>query len=92
LFLESYRNKNFKLFEVGCGNDKASFNMWHEYFPLSSIYVMDISEEHKTERGIVFKGDQSKQEDLIRAIEKVGKCEIIIDDGSHIPIHQIKYF
>jgi hypothetical protein len=92
LFLESYRNKNFKLFEVGCGNDKASFNMWHEYFPLSSIYVMDISEEHKTERGIVFKGDQSKQKDLILAIEKVGKCEVIIDDGSHIPIHQINTF
>tara|TARA_R110000765_G_scaffold70178_1_gene136094 strand:+ start:43 stop:702 length:660 start_codon:yes stop_codon:yes gene_type:complete len=92
LFLESYRDKEFKLFEIGCGADKASFQMWHEYFPLSSIYVMDISEEHKTERGIVFKGDQSKNKDLVQAIEKVGKCNVIIDDGSHIPTHQINTF
>ncbi len=91
-FLESYRNDEVKLFEIGCGGDAASFYMWHEYFPKGKIYAMDISEERTTERGSVFLGDQTKKEDLQRAYEKLGKCDIIIDDGSHHPLHQIETF
>lgn len=91
-FFEPIRNENIKLFEIGCGSDYASFNMWKEYFPKGEIFCMDINEEIKTEKGIVFKGDQTKIEDLEKMIELIGKCDIIIDDGSHIPIHQIDTF
>ncbi len=91
-FLKNLRDKELILFEIGCGEDASSFYMWHEYFPYSKIFCMDINEERKTERGEVFKGDQSKKEDLDKAIEYVGLCDIIIDDGSHHPLHQINTF
>lgn len=91
-FMEELRQKPIKLFEIGCGEKYASFNMWKDYFPLGQIYCMDIGEEIYTDRGIVFKGDQTKIEDLEKMINVVGYCDIIIDDGSHIPKHQIETF
>jgi hypothetical protein len=92
LFLDRLKNSPIKLFEVGCGSDYASFNMWKEYFPSGMIFSMDINEEIETDRGIVYKGDQTKEEDLNRMVEIIGKCDIIIDDGSHVPQHQIETF
>ena len=91
-FLEKFRNDEIKIFEIGCGKDASSFWMWHEYFPKGKIYCMDISEEIISDRGEVFKGDQSREEDLNKAYDKIGKCQIIIDDGSHVPRHQILTF
>jgi hypothetical protein len=92
LFLDRLQSAPIKLFEIGCGSDYASFNMWKEYFSNGMIFSMDINEEIKTDRGIVYKGDQTKKEDLNRMVETIGKCDIIIDDGSHVPQHQIETF
>jgi hypothetical protein len=63
-----------------------------DYFKNGSIYSMDIFEERSQERGIVYKGDQSKLENLKTMVEQIGECDIIIDDGSHQPQHQIDTF
>jgi hypothetical protein len=91
-FLDNFRDYNIKLFEIGCGAEFASFNMWKEYFPKGQIFCMDINEEIETDRGIVYRGDQTNIEDLQRMVNLIGECEIIIDDGSHIPQHQIDTF
>ena len=92
IFLDKLRNKRITLFEIGCGSDYASFKMWIDYFPHGKIFCMDIHEETETERGKVFKGDQTKIEDLISMVDKIGLCDVIIDDGSHIAEHQINTF
>jgi hypothetical protein len=91
-FLRDFRNKKIKLFEIGCGGEAASFKMWLEFFPNANVYSMDISENFKVDRGEVFFGDQSKIEDLQNALNKVGISDIIIDDGSHHPQHQLNTF
>jgi hypothetical protein len=94
--IQSFRTRingnNIKLFEIGCGAEFASFNMWKEYFPKGQIFCMDINEEIETDRGVVYRGDQTNIEDLQRMVNLIGECEIIIDDGSHIPQHQIDTF
>jgi hypothetical protein len=91
-FLRDFRNKKIKLFEIGCGGEAASFKMWLEFFPNANVYSMDISENFNVDRGEVFLGDQSKIEDLQNALNKVGISDIIIDDGSHHPQHQLNTF
>ena len=91
-FLEGFRDQEIKLFEIGCGGDYASFQMWHEYFLKGQIFCMDINEQLVTERGVVYQGDQTKIEDLQRMVDIIGPCDIIIDDGSHIPQHQLDSF
>ncbi len=91
-FLNSFKKEKVKLFEIGCGSEYASFKMWKEYFPDGMIYSMDIDEELETDRGVVYKGDQTNIEDLKRMVKNIGECDIIIDDGSHIPQHQITTF
>lgn len=92
LFLENFRDQSINFFEIGCGKEASSFHMWLEYFPFAKVFCMDISENFICERGEVFLGDQSNQEDLFKACKKLGKCSIIIDDGSHVPSHQILSF
>jgi hypothetical protein len=91
-FLEPLRDKNIKLFEIGSGSEAASFNMWIEYFKNGQIFAMDISEQRNQERGVMYLGDQSKIDDLKLMVEKIGECDVIIDDGSHQPQHQIDTF
>lgn len=91
-FLEPLRDKKIKLFEIGSGSEAASFKMWIEYFKNGLVYAMDISEERNQERGIVYKGDQTKIEDLEKMVNLIGQCDVIIDDGSHQPQHQIETF
>lgn len=91
-FLDPIRNDKIKLFEIGCGHEHSSFYMWQEYFPFGEINCMDINETLETERGNVYKGDQTNEDDLRRMFDIIGKCDVIIDDGSHIPKHQIDTF
>ena len=90
-FLEKFRNESFNMFEIGIEAGK-SFKIWQEYFPKAGIYGMDIGVSFKEERGEVFLGDQSNNEDLARMISNIGKCKFVIDDGSHMAEHQLKSF
>jgi hypothetical protein len=65
-----------------------------EYFPHSYIYGIDINEKKKGERYEILKADQSSTQQLRSVVEKSIHHPIffIIDDGSHVPEHQISSF
>src|SRR5688572_15825869 len=70
----------------------ASLRMWSDYWPDANIYACDLREDALVnERNIrSWCADQSKPYDMGRLIANCGgKCEIIIDDGSHEYEHQI---
>lgn len=96
LFLESYRDKHFKMLEIGLGDGGTwtgrSGYLWKEYFPNVQLFIMDIHHEFQTEDYVVYKGDQSNTDDLKSVYDKVGKVDLIIDDGSHHPRHQFISF
>lgn len=92
-YLEKYRNKeNMSMIEIGI-ESKYSLNLWLNYFPNAFIYGMDIHFNDKDVKYEIYKGDQSKKEDLKIFSEKINKpVFFIIDDGSHISEHQILTF
>lgn len=86
---------DFGMVEIGIDRSK-SLSMWLEYFPSSHVYGMDIGAEMKGERHCIFKGDQSKLEDLVNFKRFISafhhKIYFINDDGSHVPEHQVNTF
>jgi hypothetical protein len=90
LFLEQYRDKQIAILEVGLYRG-ASLDMWLEYFPFAFVYGLDIDgPELRGERFHVMKGDQSD----VRCLSHFdGKdIDLIVDDGSHVPEHQLSTF
>ena len=80
--MKQYTNEDYR--------EGASLYMWKEYFDCD-IYGCDIK-DIKLEGIDTFVCDQSKEEDLKEMINKIGCCDFIIDDGSHILEHQIISF
>ena len=90
-----------KVLEIGIGckavmgeayENGASLRMWAEYFPDAEIYGLDISPDALVNEGRIhsYECDQGKISSLMRARELVGSCfDLIVDDGSHQPEHQI---
>jgi hypothetical protein len=94
-----------KLFEIGIGDANemawtevpgyitgASLRMWRDFFSNAQIYGMDIKESclFEDERIKTFQGDQSNSSDLHRILKEIGNdLDVVIDDGSHNPEHQI---
>lgn len=90
-----------KVLEIGLGwgglmhNDyqhAGSLLMWRDYFPEAEIYGLDIRpdalrNEHRIHS---FLCDQSSLDSLFRAANEVGgNFDLIVDDGSHVPTHQV---
>lgn len=90
-FLEPMREQEFTMLEIGY-HQGASARMWEEYFPHARIFAMDLQQSHKSGRHEVLQGDQSRPEDVKRIAETVGKARLIVDDGSHHPVHQFECF
>jgi len=90
-FLDPLRGQSFNMLEVGI-DQGGSYEIWKEYFPNAIIYGLDINQEWESDRGKVFKLDQSNPNHLKEVINLVPKCDFIIDDGSHNPIHQLDTF
>jgi hypothetical protein len=94
------RRKPLILLEIGIGgyadpqSGGASLRMWRRYFPRGRIYGVDIADKtpHNERRINTLQGDQGDEEFLRRVIAKIGKPDIIIDDGSHINCHVVKTF
>ncbi len=94
-FIEFYRPlpADYGMLEIGIDRRESLFT-WLDYFPKQFIYGIDIRIVDEGERYKIFKSDQSD----ISQIKKIVKNEIkhkiffIIDDGSHIPEHQILCF
>lgn len=92
IFLDKLRDKEITMLEIGTEENKSLY-MWQNYFPKARIYGLDIGSELKYEQGEIFKGDQSDVEVLKNITGKIGqKLDFIIDDGSHVPEHQILGF
>ncbi len=94
VYFSLFQNKRLevkKVLEIGVA-EGASIHMWREFFPNAMIYGGDNQDNrlHQEERIQVFKCDQSKEEDLLKLIENTGSdIDLFVDDGSHVPIHQI---
>jgi demethylmacrocin O-methyltransferase len=84
-FLFQWKDDPIRLFEIGI--DKGgSLGMWYDYFPKAKIFAIDIEDRASMQnaRTRTFIADQSKRDQLQRAIDKLGgDFEFILDDGGH---------
>jgi hypothetical protein len=91
-----------RMLEIGIGckavmgeayEDGASLRMWAEYFPEAEIYGLDIRPEALVNEGRIhsFQCDQGRIGSLLDARSLVGGTgfDLIVDDGSHFPDHQV---
>ena len=89
---EKFRNKKIVFVEVGVLNG-GSLEMWKKFFhPQSRIIGIDFNPECKKfeKPGIeIFTGDQSDENFWIDFFNKVGKVDVILDDGGHTNLDQI---
>ena len=85
-------NKKITLVEVGIGNGGSLF-MWRNYFgKKAKIIGIELNPEAKIleKKGFkIFIGDQSNPDFWKRFYKKVGKIDILIDDGGHTNLQQI---
>lgn len=91
-YFKHLRYEPIVLLEIGVKHG-ASLRTWEEYFPNAMIYGIDVKEyckEHETDRIKVLLGDQGDSKFLYHVVSSmVGPPNIVIDDGSHWPIHQV---
>ena len=93
--LERFRNKPVSFLEIGVWKG-GSIPMWKSYFAEGSrLTFIDIDAEcaQLAEPGTTVEiGNQSDSSFMKHIAEKYGPFDIIIDDGSHINLHQIQSF
>ena len=89
---ERFRNKKITFVEVGVLNG-GSLEIWKNYFHEESrIIGVDLNPECKKfeEKGIeILIGDQSSEIFWDDFYKKVGKVDILLDDGGHTNLQQI---
>jgi hypothetical protein len=77
-------------------NSGNSLRMWKKYFEYANIYAIDIKPDimiTDESRITTYIADQSSHNDMMNVVNKINApLDIIIDDGSHIPIHQVISF
>ncbi|WP_147819501.1 class I SAM-dependent methyltransferase [Salidesulfovibrio onnuriiensis] len=88
------RNDVRSLLEIGV--DKGtSLSMWREFFPNAEIHGLDLNpdcKQYESDRIHIHIGDQGSHEVLQKVDDKGGPFDIVIDDGSHFPEHQLMAF
>lgn len=92
-FIEYYKIfSNIAMLEIGI-DQKCSLNLWLNYFPNAFVYGIDINISDEGDMYKIFKADQSQTDDLHNIMHQITKpLFLIVDDGSHIPEHQILSF
>lgn len=97
-YFSRYRGKNLTILEIGVFKG-GSLQMWKDYFHTSDnrvkVYGIDIDPECKAleEENIeIFIGSQEDRKFLQKVKERVGKVDILIDDGGHTMNQQIISF
>ena len=99
-YLQHLKNKEFNLLEIGiggyarAGQGGASLRMWKAFFPNAQIHGVDIQDKSfvDEDRITTYIGDQSDPDSLLSIAGKIGKLDVIIDDGSHRSPHVITTF
>lgn len=93
--LQQFRGRKVKIVEFGVSLG-GSAQMWHEYFgPRAKLYGIDIEPRCKnweTSWFSVFIGDQADRRFLRKLKKKIGKVDVVIEDGGHHPDQQIATF
>lgn len=80
-----------KVLEIGI-DQGASLRMWRDYFPHASIYALDCDIRHLFNESRIHSRlcDQGNSFQLQEAAIWAGRdFDLIIDDGSHQPAHQV---
>ena len=90
-----YRDKNINLLELGSHNG-GSLKLWNDYFPNVNIIGIEIGERSglrqfdDVDNVTVYENTDAISFETIRDIEDLDvKFDIIIDDASHLPPHQV---
>jgi len=90
--LRKFVGEEVHIVEIGVFSG-GSMDMWHGYFgPKCRMYGVDIRQEckiYENERTRIFIGDQRDRNFWKSFVQKVPRIDIVIDDGSHQPEHQI---
>jgi demethylmacrocin O-methyltransferase len=95
VLFQPLKDKEITLLEIGVCRGNSIW-LWEQYFSKARIIGMDIDGANRVkgefcDRVTIETGDQNNKADL-RRVSKHGPFDIIIDDGSHICVHQIKTF
>ena len=91
-YFKNLRNKNdLKMLEIGIFRG-GSAKTFRDYFTKGQIYCIDINPDsvntlQNQERIHPFKVDQGDRKQLNELMKKIGKVDIILDDGSHCMDH-----
>ena len=90
--LSKYRDKSIVFLEIGI-LDGGSLFMWRDFFgPQARIIGVDLNPDAKKwekEGFEIFIGDQSSAEFWKNTLNKIGKLDIVLDDGGHTYEQQI---
>ena len=93
--LKKYINKKITLVEVGVG-DGGSLFMWKKFLGnKANIIGIELNPEAKKLEKFgfkIFNGDQSSPDFWKNFYKKIGKIDILIDDGGHTNLQQITTF
>lgn len=90
-YLNKYIKKKITFVEIGVANG-GSLRVWKKYFKNARIIGIDLNNECKVfeEKKIeIIIGDQADPLFWEKFFKKVGKVDIIIDDGGHTNLQQI---
>lgn len=91
--LENFSSlQGFAMAEIGYGSG-SGVNFWLDLFPNRHVYCIDRDHEGSGNRYDLIQGDQSSIQSLAHAIEQIRHpIDLIVDDGSHLPAHQLLTF
>ncbi|MEQ1874744.1 MAG: class I SAM-dependent methyltransferase [Ilumatobacteraceae bacterium] len=89
---DAFRRKRPTVLEIGVFHG-GSLEMWRDYFGRGATIIgVDIDERVRSIEDPGFRvviGDQSDPVFLQSLADKYGPFDIVIDDGSHVPAHQV---
>ncbi|SBO42788.1 hypothetical protein [Cyanobium sp. NIES-981] len=86
------RRRRLAIVEIGYGEGK-SIPLWRALFPQAQVICLDRDVSASGEGYDVFQVDQSDPEAVKAVIERIDQpVHLIVDDGSHVPAHQLSCF
>lgn len=95
MHLRDVRASVRNVLEIGVQTDH-SIRMWEEFFPNATVYGVDVDPACAAFGGgrrRVLIGDQADERFLDRVVREAGgSFDLVIDDGSHLPDHQLRSF
>ena len=89
-FLKHFKDGDIRLLEIGV-HETESMRLWPAYFKKVFVHGLDIDEKKFDGPNVkIHQVDQSSEDQLKEFARGIGEqFDIMIDDGSHVPSHQI---